>query len=185
MSKVSEDSKVSGTAVLAVEAVLADMRHKKIPKRKMNPDPKFGNLLVAKFVTTVMRKGKKNTAQRIVYGAMDALKARAEKQTEAITDPVLLFETAMKNLSPLVEVRSRRIGGSNYQIPIPVRVERRTALAFRWLINAAREKKGRPMAMKLADELFDAVHNAGSAIKKKQDVHRMAEANRAFAHFAR
>lgn len=141
--------------------------------------------MLAKFVNTVMRKGKKITAQKVVYGALDQLRAKAEQQKEAVTDPVLLFETALKNVSPLVEVRSRRIGGSNYQIPIPVRTERRTALGFRWLIQAAREKKGKPMAEKLAQELFDAVHQTGSAIKKKQDIHRMAEANRAFAHFAR
>ncbi|MBI4276643.1 30S ribosomal protein S7 [Candidatus Uhrbacteria bacterium] len=161
------------------------MRHKLVSKRKLAPDPKYGNLVLAKFINTIMRKGKKTTAQKVVYGALDQLRAKAEQAKEAVTDPVLLFEAAMKNVSPLVEVRSKRIGGSNYQIPIPVRTERRTALAFRWLITAAREKKGKPMAEKLATELFDAIHQTGAAIKKKQDVHRMAEANRAFAHFAR
>lgn len=161
------------------------MRHKKIPKRKLLPDARYNNVTVAKFINTVMRKGKKTTAQHVVYGALTALETKAKAANEATQEPIALFETAIKNVSPLVEVKSKRIGGANYQIPLPVRAERRQALAFRWLIEAAREKKGKPMAEKLAQELFDAVHQAGSAMKKRQDVHRMAEANRAFAHFAR
>ncbi len=161
------------------------MRHKKVPKRKLLPDTTYSNLTVAKFINTVMRRGKKVAAQKIVYGALTLLEEKAKEAKETMQDPLALFELAIKNVSPLVEVKSKRVGGANYQIPLPVRAERRLALAFRWLIAAAQAKKGKPMAVKLAEELFDAVHQAGSAMKKKQDVHRMAEANRAFAHFAR
>jgi len=155
------------------------MRGKQALKRDIKPDPKYGNLTVAKFINYVMRKGKKTVAQKIVYGAFDQISEKTK------TDPLDVFDRAFKNLQPSVEVKSKRVGGANYQIPTPVRGERRVALAFRWLIAAADSRKGKPMAMKLADEIVSAANNEGDAIKKKMDVHRMAEANRAFAHFAR
>lgn len=155
------------------------MRGKQAPKRKILPDPKYQSTVVAKFINYVMREGKKSTAQKVVYGAFDAM---AEK-TKA--DPLELFDEALKNITPIIEVRGRRIGGANYQVPVPVRGERKYALAFRWILDASRRKKGRPMAEKLAGELLAAVNKEGDAVKKKNDVHRMAEANRAFAHFAR
>lgn len=154
------------------------MRGKKAPKRSVLPDPKYGSVSVAKFINFIMLDGKKSTAQKIVYAALDVLEKKSDK-------PALeAFEEALKNVSPLLEVKSRRVGGANYQIPMQVRAERRQQLAFRWLIEAARSKKGKPMAEKLATELMAARENQGDAIKKKQDVQRMAEANRAFAHFA-
>lgn len=155
------------------------MRGKPAIKRKIAPDPKYHNATVAKFINTVMRKGKKTVAQKVVYEAF----AHIAEKTKG--DPLVLFETAMKNIAPVVEVKSKRIGGSNYQVPMPVRVERRQALAFRWIIGAVHAGKGRPTALKLADELIAASKNEGAAVKKREDVHRMAEANRAFAHFAR
>jgi small subunit ribosomal protein S7 len=155
------------------------MRGKQAPKRDIAPDPKYGNIVVAKLVNYIMRDGKKTIAQKIVYKALETVSERAKG------DPLVVFENAFKNLQPTVEVKSKRVGGANYQIPIPVRGERRVALAFRWLIAAANARKGRPMAEKLADEIMAASQNEGDAIKKKMDVHRMAEANRAFAHFAR
>jgi len=142
-------------------------------------DPKYGNEVVGRFINYVMRDGKKTVAQRVVYGALDIM---AEK-TKA--DPVEVFDRAIRNVQPAVEVRSKRVGGANYQIPIQVRGERKLALAFRWLIAAAKSRKGRPMADKLATELLAAANNEGDAVKKKLDVQRMAEANRAFAHFGR
>jgi small subunit ribosomal protein S7 len=155
------------------------MRGKKASKRDITPDPKYGNALVAKFINYVMQDGKKATAQRVVYGAFDVIGRKTDQ------NPVEVFETAIKNAQPSVEVKSKRVGGANYQIPIPVRGERRISLAYRWIIGAARTRKGRPMAAKLADELIAASKNEGDAIKKKMDVHRMAEANRAFAHYGR
>jgi small subunit ribosomal protein S7 len=155
------------------------MRGKRAPKRKILPDPKYKSTHVAKFINYVMQRGKKTVAQKIVYGAFDILKEKTK------LDPLDIFDQAIKNVGPLLEVRGRRIGGANYQIPYPVRGERKLALAYRWIIEAAKTKKGRPMVEKLADELWAAYNNEGDAIKKKQDVHRMAEANRAFAHFAR
>ncbi|HPN14812.1 MAG TPA: 30S ribosomal protein S7 [bacterium] len=155
------------------------MRGKQAPSRSILPDPKYTSLSVAKLINYVMERGKKSTAQRIVYDAFDILEAKAKK-------PALeVFEEAVKNVSPLLEVKSRRVGGANYQIPLQVRAERRQQLAFRWLIAATRAKKGRPMAEKLAGEILAAAENQGDAVKKRQDVQRMAEANRAFAHFAR
>ena len=145
----------------------------------MASDPKYGNEVVGRFINYVMRDGKKTVAQRVVYGALDIM---AEK-TKA--DPVEVFDRAIRNVQPAVEVRSKRVGGANYQIPIQVRGERKLALAFRWLIAAAKSRKGRPMADKLATELLAAANNEGDAVKKKLDVQRMAEANRAFAHFGR
>lgn len=154
------------------------MRGKPAVRRTVAPDPRYQNVLLARFVNHLMERGKKTTAERIVYDAF----ARVEKKTGR--DPLETFNEAMKNVAPSVEVKSRRIGGANYQIPVEVRGPRREALAMRWIIGAAREKKGKAMAEKLAVELFDAAARQGDAFKKKEDVRRMAEANRAFAHFA-
>ncbi len=154
------------------------MRGKKAPKRSINPDPKYGSISVARFINYVMLDGKKSTAQKVVYNALEALEKKSEK-------PALeAFEEAIKNVSPMLEVKSRRVGGANYQIPLQVRADRRQQLAFRWIIAASRAKKGRSMADRLTEELLAAMSNQGDAVKKKQDVQRMAEANRAFAHFA-
>lgn len=155
------------------------MRGKQAPKRTITPDPKFGNTQVARLINYVMESGKKSTAQRIVYKALEIVEEKAKRKAMEV------FDDAMKNITPQVEVRSQRVGGANYQVPMPVRPERREALAFRWLIGAARGKKGRAMQEKLAEELVAAAAGEGDAVKKKADVHRMAEANRAFAHFAR
>lgn len=141
------------------------------------PDPKFQNVIVAKFINRLMVQGKKSTAQRVFYGAFDIL-------TKQQKDPMQVFDEAMKNVTPLLEVKSKRIGGANYQVPREVRGERKLTLAIRWLVEAARAKKGKPMAERLAEELLAAAKNEGNAIKKKLDMHRMAEANRAFAHFS-
>jgi len=158
---------------------LKAMRHKKAPKRKIQPDSKYQSLVVGKFINHVMRDGKKSTAQTVVYDCFDIIKEKTKK------DPEEVFETALKNVTPALEVKSRRVGGANYQIPIPVRGDRKNTLAFRWIIDAARSRKGKPMREKLANELMDAAQGEGAAMKKKNDVHRMAEANKAFAHFAR
>ncbi len=155
------------------------MRGKPAPKRLIQPDPKYRNAVIAKFINYVMRDGKKTTAQNVVFGAFEIIAERTKE------DPLDVFDKAMKNVQPTVEVKSKRVGGANYQIPIQVRGERRIALGFRWVIAAADAKKGRPMAEKLAAELISAANNEGDAVKKKMDVHRMADANRAFAHFAR
>ena len=155
------------------------MRGKPAPKRLIQPDPKYRNAVIAKFINYVMRDGKKTTAQNVVFGAFEIIAERTKE------DPLDVFDKAMKNVQPTVEVKSKRVGGANYQIPIQVRGERRIALGFRWVIAAADAKKGRPMAEKLAAELISAANNEGDAVRKKMDVHRMADANRAFAHFAR
>ena len=155
------------------------MRGKQAPRRTIANDPKYNSPVVAKLVNSVMRDGKKSTAQKIVYAALEAIEAKMEKPAMEI------FDEAMKNVCPTVEVKSKRVGGANYQVPLQVRAERRQQLGFRWMINAARSRKGKPMAEKLAMELMDAAQNQGDAVKKKMDVHRMAEANRAFAHFAK
>ncbi len=155
------------------------MRGKQAPKRHILPDPKYHSPVVAKLINCVMEKGKKSIAQRVVYNAFDLIEAKAKKPA------IDVFGEAMKNVAPLLEVRSKRVGGANYQIPVQVRAERRQQLAFRWLLTAARSKKGKPMAEKLSAEILAAAENQGDAVKKKQDVQRMAEANRAFAHFAR
>lgn len=155
------------------------MRGKRAPKRSIAPDPKYGSPIVAKLINYVMRRGKKSIAQTIVYNALSRIQEKTKQ------DPLEVLSAALKNLSPTLEVRSRRIGGANYQIPVPVRSERRLALVFRWMIGAALSKKGRPMHEKLGDEIMAASRGEGDAIKKKMDVQRMAEANRAFAHFAR
>jgi small subunit ribosomal protein S7 len=140
------------------------------------PDLEYKSEAISRFVNTVMKDGKKDTARRVVYKALDIIKKEG--------DPLETFETAIRNVSPLMEVRSRRVGGANYQVPREVPQQRRISLAYRWLINAARAKKGKPMAEKLANEIMMAAKNEGEAIKKKDDMHRMAEANKAFAHFA-
>ncbi|MBI3572909.1 MAG: 30S ribosomal protein S7 [Candidatus Kerfeldbacteria bacterium] len=154
------------------------MRSKQAPIREILPDPKYQSETLGKFINVVMTRGKKSVAEKIVYRCFDLIHAQTKQE------PLPIFETALKNVAPVVEVKSRRVGGSNYQVPIEVTPRRRQALAFRWIIGAARAKKGRPMAAKLAEELVQASQNQGDAIKKKQDIHRMAEANRAFAHFA-
>ncbi len=155
------------------------MRGKTAPKREIVPDPKFQNAEVAKFINYVMRMGKKSTAQSIVYGAFDMIADKTKK------NPLETFETAIKNVAPTLEVKGRRIGGANYQIPIQVKTERRFLLACRWIIDASKERKGKPMQEKLAQELMDASKKEGTAMKKREAVQKMAEANRAFAHFAR
>lgn len=151
---------------------------KKIKRKIIKPDLVYNNVTVAKFINYIMRKGKKTIARKIVYGAFDILKEKTKK------DPVEIFEQAVKNTSPFLEVRPKRIGGATYQVPMETKGDRRLALAMRWIIMAAKSKKGKPMKEKLAGELLDAANNTGLAVKKKQDTHRMAEANRAFAHFA-
>lgn len=153
------------------------MRGKRAVKRLIDPDPKYNSAAIAKFINLIMQRGKKTVAQKIVYGAFEYLRAKEQ-------DPIVVFEAAVKNAAPSVEVKSRRIGGSNYQVPIEVRGDRRMALAYRWIIGGAANRKGKPMRERLAMELLDASNNTGEAIKKKLDVQRMAEANRAFAHFA-
>lgn len=153
------------------------MSRQKITKREIAPDSIYDNVTIGRFINQIMKKGKKNTAKRVVYGALDIIKEKTQK------DPLEVFETALNNARPLLEVKSQRIGGATYQVPKPVVKERGTALAVRWLLESARKKKGQPMAQKLADEFINAANNAGTAVKKKEDTHRMAEANRAFAHF--
>jgi small subunit ribosomal protein S7 len=152
-------------------------KKKKFKKREISPDPLYSNVTVAKFINQVMRKGKKTIARKIVYGAFEILKEKTKK------DPLEIFEKALQNVGPLLEVKAKRIGGATYQIPREVKGERRLTLAMRWIIQAAKAKKGKPMREKLAQELIDASKNIGAAVKKKEDTHRMAEANRAFAHF--
>ncbi|MBI2552344.1 30S ribosomal protein S7 [Candidatus Uhrbacteria bacterium] len=155
------------------------MRHKKPSKREIQADVKYSRDDVAKFINYVMRRGKKSTASRVVYAALTRVHELSKQ------DPLKVFEEAFKNVSPTLEVRSKRVGGANYQIPFPVRPERRFFLASRWLIDAAASRKGAPMGVKLSEELMSAAKGEGAAVKKRQDVHRMAEANKAFAHFAR
>lgn len=155
------------------------MRGKQAPKRKLIPDPKYGSEHVAKLINYVMHDGKKSVAQRVVYEAFEVIKEKTKQE------PTDIFDQALKNVMPSLEVKSRRVGGANYQVPMSVRGERRLILALRWILLATRSKKGRRMALKLADELVAAANNEGDAVKKRQDVQRMAEANRAFAHFAR
>jgi len=153
-------------------------RGKRKTKREISPDPVYRNVLVAKLINQIMRRGKKGTARKIVYRAFDIIKEKSKK------DPLEIFEKALENTSPLLEVKPKRVGGATYQVPREVKGDRKTTLAMRWIITAAKAKKGRPMREKLAEELILAAKKEGSAIKKKEDTHRMAEANRAFAHFA-
>ena len=152
-------------------------RRRVAAKREVLPDPKFGNTQLAKFMNHVMVHGKKSIAEKIVYGALDKVQERAEK------DPIEFFESALEAIAPMVEVKSRRVGGATYQVPVEVRPERREALAMRWLVDAARGRGEKSMALRLAGELLDAAEGKGSAVKKREDVHRMAEANKAFSHY--
>ncbi|MCX6717977.1 MAG: 30S ribosomal protein S7 [Candidatus Staskawiczbacteria bacterium] len=148
-------------------------------KHKISPDGVYNDVMVSQFINKVMKDGKKTIAQKIVYGAFDIIKETTKK------DPLEVFKAAIDNASPLLEVKPKRIGGATYQVPMEVRGERKLALATKWILDGARAKKGKPMAEKLAQELVDCTNNQGNAIKKKADTHRMAEANKAFAHFAR
>ncbi len=152
-------------------------RRGQVPKREVVPDPVYQSALVTKFINCLMRDGKKTVAERIFYGATDLIRERAKE------DPLKVFRRAVDNVKPVLEVRSRRVGGANYQVPVEVRPARRTALAIRWLIGFARQRPERSMRERLANELMDAAALRGGAIKKKEDTHRMAEANKAFAHY--
>jgi small subunit ribosomal protein S7 len=152
-------------------------RRHKAERREVNPDPKFNDLIVSKFMNSIMKEGKKSVAERIVYGALDRMQSRAK------SDPIQLFHAALDNVMPAVEVRSRRAGGATYQVPVEVRNERRQALAIRWLISAARGRNENTMEERLSGELLDAANNRGTAVKKREDTHKMAEANRAFSHY--
>lgn len=152
-------------------------RRRVVAKREILPDPKYGNTTLAKFINVVMKSGKKSVAERIVYGALDELVRRGKG------DALDLFDSALDNIRPVVEVKSRRVGGATYQVPVEVRADRRTALAMRWLTDAARKRSEKSMALRLAGELQDAAENRGTAVKKREDTHRMAEANKAFSHF--
>ena len=155
-------------------------RRSQAPKRTVLPDPKFGSELLAKFMNMIMNDGKKSVAERIIYGAIDRI---AEKETNAEDKALELLESALDNVKPVVEVKSRRVGGATYQVPVEVRSVRRTTLAMRWLIDAARNRGEKTMAERLAGEVLDASEQRGAAIKKREDTHRMAEANKAFSHF--
>ena len=153
-------------------------RHRAV-KREILPDPKFGDQVITRFMNALMYDGKKSAAEGIVYGALDTLRRRAGGSG----DPVRLFHEALENVKPAVEVRSRRVGGATYQVPVEVRTERRQALAIRWLIDASRKRGEHTMEDRLSNELNDAVNNRGAAVKKREDTHRMAEANKAFSHY--
>ena len=152
-------------------------RRHRAEKREVLPDPKFGDVVLSKFMNNIMLAGKKSVAEQIVYGALE----RAERRAKA--DPLTLFHDALNNVRPQLEVRSRRVGGATYQVPVEVRHERRQALAIRWLIQAARARNDKTMVERLSAELMDAANNRGNAVKKREDTHRMAEANRAFSHY--
>ena len=152
-------------------------RRREVPKREILPDPKFGSTRITKFVNMIMQSGKKSTAESIMYNALDAISQRGKGESLEV------LEQALENVSPMVEVKSRRVGGATYQVPVEVRADRRTTLAMRWIIDAARKRGEKSMQLKLAGELMDASENRGSAVKKREDTHRMAEANKAFAHF--
>jgi small subunit ribosomal protein S7 len=154
-------------------------RRHRAEKREVLPDPKFGDLVLSRFMNVLMYDGKKSVAENIVYGAMDTLKRKGG----ANADPLRLFHEAMENVKPAIEVRSRRVGGATYQVPVEVRPERRQALAIRWLIDAARKRGENTMEERLSAELMDAANNRGTAVKKREDTHRMAEANKAFSHY--
>ena len=152
-------------------------RRREVPKRDILPDPKFGNIEVSKFVNTIMMSGKKSVAERIVYGAFEVIVSKGGK------DPLEVFSAALSNVRPVVEVKSRRVGGANYQVPVEVRPARRMALSMRWLREAARKRSEKSMAQRLAGELLEAAEGRGAAMKKREEVHRMAEANKAFSHY--
>ncbi len=146
-------------------------------KREVNPDPKFGNVIITKFMNSIMYDGKKSAAETIVYGALAMIEAKTKQ------GPLPVFESALENVMPTIEVRSRRVGGATYQVPVEVRSVRRQALGIRWIITAARDRNEKTMTERLSAELLDASNNRGNAVKKREDVHRMAEANKAFAHY--
>ena len=152
-------------------------RRHRAERREILPDPKFGNLKVSRFMNSVMRQGKKSVAESIVYGALDVIEGKTRQS------PVTVFQQALDNVMPSIEVRSRRVGGATYQVPVEVRNTRRQALGIRWIIAAARERNEKTMTERLSGELLDASNNRGNAVKKREDVHRMAEANRAFSHY--
>ena len=152
-------------------------RRHRAEKREINPDPKFGDLVVSKFMNNLMYEGKKSVAEGIVYGAFDKIQAKAK------ADPIQVFHEALNNVAPAIEVRSRRVGGATYQVPVEVRPERREALAIRWLIAAAKKRNENTMEERLAGELLDAVNGRGTAVKKREDTHKMADANKAFSHY--
>ena len=152
-------------------------RRREVPKRTILPDPKFGNEMLAKFMNMVMERGKKSVAEKIIYGALDALTEKGKD------DPMSVVEQALDNVRPAVEVKSRRVGGATYQVPVEVRQVRRNTLAMRWIIDAARKRGEKSMARRLAGELLDASESRGAAVKKREDTHRMADANKAFAHY--
>ena len=152
-------------------------RKKRAPERKIFPDPKFGSLIISKFINSIMYDGKKSTAEKILYDALEQIKEKTKN------DPIKVFNDAISNVRPNVEVRSRRVGGATYQVPVEVRSKRSQALAFRWIIDASRKRKNKTMSEKIYYELLDASQNKGSAIKKREDTHKMAESNKAFAHF--
>jgi len=152
-------------------------RRREVPKREVLPDPKFGSTQITKFVNMIMKSGKKSVAETIMYKALD----RIDDKTPG--EPMDILDKALENVSPMVEVKSRRVGGATYQVPVEVRANRRTTLAMRWLIDASRNRGEKSMQLKLAGELMDAAENRGNAVKKREDTHRMAEANKAFAHF--
>ncbi len=152
-------------------------RRREVPKRDILPDPKFGNVEVSKFMNVIMASGKKSVAERIVYGAFDVISKKSGK------DPVEVFSLAISNVKPIVEVKSRRVGGANYQVPVEVRPSRRLALSMRWIREAARKRSEKSMDQRLATELLEAAEGRGAAMKKREEVHRMAEANKAFSHF--
>jgi small subunit ribosomal protein S7 len=151
---------------------------KRFKKHEVDPDPLYGSVAIAKLINQIMRKGKKTAARKIVYESLQIAKEKIKKE------PLAVFEEALQNAAPLIEVKPKRVGGATYQVPVEVKGERKLALALRWIIQGARAKKGKPMAERLAQEFIDAINNTGWAVKKKNDTHRMAEANRAFAHFA-
>jgi small subunit ribosomal protein S7 len=152
-------------------------RRREVPKREILPDPKFNNVDVAKFVNVLMTRGKKSVAERIIYGALDTIKSKSNK------DPIEVFTQAVQNVKPIVEVKSRRVGGANYQVPVEVRPVRRIALAMRWIREAAQKRGEKSMMVRLAGELQEAAEGRGGAMKKREEVHRMAEANKAFSHY--
>jgi small subunit ribosomal protein S7 len=152
-------------------------RRRRAERREINPDAKYGDLIVAKFMNCLMYEGKKSVAEGIVYGAFDSMQSKTKQ------DPLQLFHEALRNVSPALEVRSRRVGGATYQVPVEVRLDRSRALAIRWIINASRARNEPTMTARLSGELMDAANNRGSAVKKREDTHKMADANRAFSHY--
>jgi small subunit ribosomal protein S7 len=152
-------------------------RRRLVEKKDILPDPKYNSKLVSKFISVIMKDGKKATVEKVFYNALDIMKKKTE------SDPIKVFKTAMENVKPIVEVKPRRVGGATYQVPVEIKPQRRTALAIRWIIKYSRDRSEKTMQEKLAGELLDAFNNTGSSIKKKEDTHKMAEANKAFAHY--